>query len=110
MIRKRGDSDFGKRARRMVATATAFTFLCQNFAWAVCADGTTFPASGYVAGQPPAANWSPNTFTGTAGSIFVPDNSVFEHKNRAMHLTPVAQFVVADCGITGSPIIFIRRE
>jgi hypothetical protein len=87
MIRKQGDSDRGKRARRMVATATAFTFLCQNFAWAVCADGTTFPAIGFVAGQAPAANWSPGVFTGTAGSIFVPDTSVFEHNDPTQPVT-----------------------
>jgi hypothetical protein len=71
----------------MIATATAFTFLCQNFAWAVCADGTTFPALGYVNGQPPAANWSPGVFTGTAGSIFVPDDSVFEFNDPAQPST-----------------------
>jgi len=71
----------------MIATASAFTFLCQNFAWAVCADGTTFPASGFVAGQAPAVNWSPNTFTATGGSIFVPDTSVFEHNDPSQPLT-----------------------
>ncbi|HWN51193.1 MAG TPA: hypothetical protein VNO18_15490 [Xanthobacteraceae bacterium] len=81
MIRKRSGSNLSTWARRVVAAAIAFTFLFQNFAWAVCADGTTFPAGGFVAGQPPAANWSPGVFTGTAGSIFVPDNSVFEHND-----------------------------
>jgi hypothetical protein len=72
-----------KRVRRAIAVATAFIFFSQNFAWAVCADGTTFPASGFVAGQPPTVNWSPNVFTGTAGSIFIPDASVFEHNDPA---------------------------
>src|SRR5262245_57502580 len=78
MIRQCEGANLSKRSRRVICTTTALTFLCQNFAWAVCADGTTFPANGYVNGQPPAANWSPGVFTGTAGSIFVPDDSVFE--------------------------------
>ena len=84
----------------MVATATALTFLCQNFAWAVCADGTTFPAGGFVAGQPPAVNWSPNIFTSTADSIFVPDNSVFEHNDPAQPLTGGGHNWVFDQGST----------
>jgi len=77
----------GKRIQRVAAAATAFTFLCQNFAWAVCADGSTFPAGGFVAGQPPAVVWSPGIFTGTEGSIFVPDNSVFEHNDPGQPVT-----------------------
>jgi len=73
----------GKRARRVAATVTAFTLLCQNFAWAVCADGSTFPPGGFAFPQPPTANWSPGIFSGSTGSIFVPDNSVFEHNNPA---------------------------
>src|SRR5262252_6260819 len=69
----------GKRVRRVVATATAFTFLCHNFAWAVCADGSTLPAGGFVAGSPPVTIWSPG-LSGD-GSVFVPDISVFEHNN-----------------------------
>jgi hypothetical protein len=87
MMRKRSDVNLGKRVRRIVAAATAFIFLCQNFAWAVCTDGTTFPASGFVAGQAPAANWSPGVFTGTTESIFVPDNSVFENNDPTQPLT-----------------------
>jgi hypothetical protein len=63
----------------VVATATAFTFLCQNFAWAVCADGSTFPAGGFVVGQPPVTIWS-SSISGD-GSVFVPDISVFEHND-----------------------------
>src|SRR5215471_4450722 len=69
MIRKRCNANVSKRTRRMIATATAFTFLCQNFAWAVCADGTTFPALGYVNGQPPAANWAFDQGTTTCKEI-----------------------------------------
>jgi hypothetical protein len=48
----------------------------QDAAWAVCADGSTFPAGGYRIGQAPvavAANWTPNTFTDPEGSFFLPD-------------------------------------
>jgi hypothetical protein len=87
MIRKWGDASLIKRVRRVIATVIALTFLCQNFAWAVCADGSTFPPGGFVRGQPPAANWSPGIFTGTAGSIFVPDNSVSENNDPTQPLT-----------------------
>jgi hypothetical protein len=100
MIRTRCGANRNKHARRIIATASAFTFLCQNFAWAVCADGSTFPANGYVAGQAPAANWSPNTFTFTLGSIFVPDNSVFEHNDSTQPLTGGGHNWVFDQGST----------
>src|SRR5215471_21676389 len=87
MIRKWSNANLRKRTRHVVATATAFTFLCQNFAWAVCADGSTFPPGGFVNGQPPTSIWSPGMFTATAGSIFVPDNSVFEQNDPAQPLT-----------------------
>src|SRR5262249_45821942 len=87
MIRQRKGANLSKRLRRVGATATALTFLCQNFAWALCADGSTFPATGYVNGQPPAANWSPGVFTGTAGSIFVPDKSIFENNDPTQPVT-----------------------
>src|SRR5215468_5965455 len=79
MMREKRCLILGKRARRIVATATAFTFLCQNFAWAVCADGSTFPAGGFAAGQLPVTIWSPG-LSGD-GSVFVPDISVFEHND-----------------------------
>src|SRR5215471_5606901 len=79
MMREKRDLILGKRARRIVATATAFTFLCQNFAWAVCVDGSTFPAGGFVSGQPPVVIWSPGV--NGDGSVFVPDVSVFEHND-----------------------------
>ncbi|HSV21994.1 MAG TPA: hypothetical protein VLJ17_03090, partial [Xanthobacteraceae bacterium] len=77
----------GKHLRQMTALAIASTFLTQNFAWAVCSDGLSFPPGqqGYVNTllPPSLANMSPNIFTGTAGSVFVPDNSTFEGNNPA---------------------------
>jgi hypothetical protein len=87
MISDKDCTNLAKRARRVVALAAASTFLCQNFAWAVCADGSTFPPGGFVYGQPPAVNWSPGIFTGTAESIFIPDNSVFEHNDPGQPVT-----------------------
>ena len=87
MMREKRYLILGKRARRIVATATAFTFLCQNFAWAVCADGSTFPPGGFVYPQPPTAIWSQGVFTGSAGSVFIPDNSIFEHNDPGQPLT-----------------------
>jgi hypothetical protein len=100
MIPERGHTNLGKRARRAVATATALTFLCQNFAWALCADGSTFPAGGFAFPQPPTATWSSGIFTEAAGSIFVPDNSVFEHNNPAEPLTGGGHNWVLDQGST----------
>jgi hypothetical protein len=77
-----------------------FTLLCQNVAWAVCADGSTFPVSGYVNGQPPASSWSPGLFTATGGSIFVPDNSVFEHNDPNQPVTGGGHNWVFDQGTT----------
>src|SRR5262252_3816357 len=79
-----------ERIRRVTALVIAATFLSQNFAWAVCADGTTLPAGGFVIGQAPAVNannWSPGVFTGTTGSIWVPDTSVYEHNDPTQPLT-----------------------
>jgi len=87
MTCEKGHANLGNRARRVLATATAFTFLCQNFAWAVCADGSTFPANGFVFGQPPTSIWSPGVFFNVAGSTFIPDNSVFEHNDPAQPST-----------------------
>lgn len=87
MTRKQCDINVGQRARRIVATATGLTFFCQNFAWALCGDGTTFPLGGFVNNQPPVASWSPGAFTGTAGSIFVPDRSTFENNDPTQPVT-----------------------
>jgi hypothetical protein len=62
------------RFKRTVALAATVTLLSQNFAWAVCSNGGNLPADGFVIGRDAivstAANFSPNVFTGTAGSIF----------------------------------------
>jgi hypothetical protein len=103
MNQKWGNANFGKRARRIVAATTALTFLCQNFAWAVCADGSTFPTtppSAFVRGQAPAVNWSPNVFAGVLGSVFIPDNSVFEHNDPTQPLTGGGHNWVFDQGST----------
>src|SRR5215475_3656873 len=79
-----------KRLRQLAAVAFASTFLNQNFAWAVCSDGSTLPAEGFVIGQsqvPNADNWSPGVFTGTTGSVWVPDNSIYEHNDPNQPLT-----------------------
>jgi len=75
----------GSRIRQITTLAIATTFLTQNFAWAVCSDGTSFPAGnqGFVnttlqTVAPSLANMSPNIFTASAGSVFIPDNSSFE--------------------------------
>jgi hypothetical protein len=87
MVQKRGRADLNRRARRAIAAASALTLLCQNFAWAVCADGTAFPPGGFVNNQAPVTSWSPGVFTGTAGSIFVPDNSTFENNDPTQPVT-----------------------
>jgi hypothetical protein len=96
-------SKLGRRIKRIIAIAAALTLLMQNFAWAVCADGTNLPPGGYVVGTPPvvnAANWSPNVFTGTTGSLWVPDNSVFEHNDPNQPLTGGGHNWVFDQGST----------
>src|SRR5579884_222645 len=91
------------RLRKLVALVSAATMLNYNFAFALCADGTTFPSGGFVIGQPPVANpsnWSPGIFTGTAGSIFVPDNSTFENNDPNLPLTGGGHDWVFDQGST----------
>ena len=97
----------GQRIRRVAAVAVASTFLTQNFAWAVCSDGTTFPAGnqGFVfstlnAAAPHLANMSPDMFTATAGSVFIPDNSSFENND----LTNVSTVAKNGSGIAGLPV------
>jgi hypothetical protein len=87
MTRKRGSATLNRRARRVIAAASAITLVSQNFAWAICADGTNFPIGGFVNNQAPVTSWSPGVFTGTAGSIFVPDNSVNENNDPTQPLT-----------------------
>jgi hypothetical protein len=72
-------------------------------AWAVCADGSSLPAQGFVVGVPPiqsAANWSPNAFTGTTGSLWIADNSTYEHNDPTQPLTGGGHNWVFDQGST----------
>jgi hypothetical protein len=96
----------GRNIRQITALAIATTFLTQNFAWAVCSDGTSFPPGnqGFVFGNlntvaPSLANMSTGIFTATAGSVFIPDNSTFEN-NDPSNVSTVA---LNGSGITGLP-------
>src|SRR5215472_1083131 len=87
-------SSTGRRIHRIATVAIATTFLSQNFAWAVCSDGLPMPAgiNGYVEGNLPPTlhNMAPGVFTGTAGSVFIPDNSVTEGNSAAGTSTTLA--------------------
>jgi hypothetical protein len=94
---------FADRIRQVTALAVAATFLGQNYAWAICSDGSTLPAQGFVIGLPPlvnADNWSPGVFTGTTGSLWIPDTSVFEHNDPSQPLTGGGHNWVFDQGST----------
>jgi hypothetical protein len=67
----------GKQALIVVISALT-SIVVQTPAWATCADGSSFPNSpgGYVALNQPA--FDPGVYTGTLGSVFVPDASVYE--------------------------------
>jgi len=72
--------------RRALLATTAALALGQNAAWATCLDGTSFPPGGYQIGQAPvavAANWSPNVFTSTEGSVFILDSSTADQVTGA---------------------------
>jgi hypothetical protein len=86
--------------RRIAATTTALTFILQNMAWAACSDGTSFPTTGLGFTPASATNWSPNTFTGTLGSVWIPDISVNEHNNPGEPLTLSGHNWVFDQGST----------
>jgi hypothetical protein len=104
--RKSGSRERGRWRRTLLASTAALSLGMQNAAWAVCVDGSTFPANagGFVIGVAPApavaANWSPNVFTGTAGSLFIPDTSVHEHNNATLALTGGGHNWVFDQGST----------
>jgi hypothetical protein len=86
-----------------LAVAAAAVFGLHSTALAVCADGSTFPAGGYVVGTPPVPvlqNWTPNTFTATQGSYFIPDTSVNEHNDPNQPLTGGGHNWVFDQGST----------
>ena len=84
-VRRNSPTCSARRIRKIAATTTALTFMLQNFAWATCNNGAPFPAGGFTPAT--STNWSPFTFTGTLGSVWVPDNSVNEHNNRLEPLT-----------------------
>jgi hypothetical protein len=88
----------------IASVVAALTVGTQPVVWAICADGTTFPAGGYVVGQPPLPtgpdNWSPGIFTGTKGSVSVPELSVNEHNTTAEPLTHGFHNWVFDQGST----------
>jgi hypothetical protein len=90
--------------KRTVAMTAVLTLMGQNFAWATCADGTQFPAGGYVIGQQPqvatANNWSPGVFTAPAQGIFVPDMSVSENNDPLQPPTNGGHNWVFDQGST----------
>jgi hypothetical protein len=97
----------GRHLRQITTLAIATTFLTQNFAWAVCSDGLGFPAGnqGYVFSTlntvaPTLANMTPNIFTATAGSVFIPDNSTFENNDP----TNVSTVALNGSGIAGLPV------
>jgi len=76
--------------RTLLASAAALSLGMQDAAWAVCSDGSTFPAGGFVAGSTPnpfTAGWSPGVLADPVGSLFIPDNSVNEHNDPAQPLT-----------------------
>ena len=97
-VRTNSRSRSARRIRQIAATTTALTFMLQNLAWATCNNGTTFPATGFspVTG----INWSPLTFAGTLGSVWVPDISVNEHNNPGEPLTLGGHDWVFDQGST----------
>ena len=103
----RTQSMTGQRIRRVAAVAVASTFLTQNFALAICSDGTTFPAGnqGFLATNlnnvaPSLGNMSQHIFTGTAGSVYIPDNSSFENNDP----TNVSTVALNGSGIAGLPV------
>jgi hypothetical protein len=92
-----------RSVKRVLALTAALTLLMHDFAWAVCADGSSLPAGGFVVGVPPiqsAANWSRNVFTGTTGSLWIPDISVYEHNDPSQPLTGGGHNWVFDQGST----------
>ncbi|HET7880447.1 MAG TPA: hypothetical protein VFL55_06140, partial [Acetobacteraceae bacterium] len=87
----------------VIAATTALSLLAQNTAWAVCSDGSTMPAGGFVVGKAPvknANNFSPGIFTAAAGSIFIPDTSVNENNDPTQPPTGGGHNWVFDQGST----------
>jgi hypothetical protein len=86
----------------LLASTAALALIAPDLARAVCKDGSSFPAGGYVVGinPPTAANWSPNVFTGTTGSLFIPDDSTNEGNTAAGSPTHGGHNWVFDLGST----------
>ncbi|HET7882721.1 MAG TPA: hypothetical protein VFL55_17690 [Acetobacteraceae bacterium] len=100
--RQRPDA-LSRWGRTLLASTAALSLGFQDVAWAKCTDGSTVPANGFVIGTAPltsAANWSPNVFTGTTGSIFIPDKSVQEHNDPSEPATGGGHNWVFDQGST----------
>jgi hypothetical protein len=99
-----GSTAWGRWRRTLLASTAALSLGAQNVAWATCSDGSKLPADGFVIGRDApvriAANWSPHVFTGTAGSLFIPDSSVHEHNDSAQPLTGGGHNWVFDQGST----------
>jgi hypothetical protein len=102
--RRSGSTSRPRRCRALLASVAALSLGVQNMAWAVCSDGSTLPADGFIIGRDApvrvAANWSPHVFTGTAGSLWIPDSSVHEHNDPAQPLTQYGHNWVFDQGST----------
>jgi hypothetical protein len=101
---KETDSAPRRWLRILLASTAALSLVVPDIARAACSDGSTMPAGGFVVGRDPqvstAANWSQNVFTGTAGSIFVPDASTTEHNNVGAPSTGGGHNWVFDQGST----------
>jgi hypothetical protein len=94
---------FPRAGGAVAAIVASLVAVHPTAARAVCADGSTFPAGGFVVGQGPIpvlSNWTPNVFTGTVGSYFIPDNSVFEHNDPSQPVTGGGHNWVFDQGST----------
>jgi hypothetical protein len=87
------------KRKRLLAATTALSLGVQNLAFAA---SCPLPAGGFVVGRdlPNPANFSENVFTGTAGSLFIPDSSVHEHNDPAQPLTGGGHNWVFDQGST----------
>lgn len=87
------------RRRRWLAATTAVSLCLHNTAFAA---SCPLPAGGFLVGRDLASpvNFSPNVFTGTTGSIFIPDSSVHEHNDPALPLTGGGHNWVFDQGST----------
>lgn len=80
VVRGNLPSRSARRIRQIAAATTALTFMLQNMAWATCTDGSTFPSGpgGFSLGVAPVTSFSPNIFTNTLGSVWIPDVTVTE--------------------------------